>query len=98
MVSLGKRVILEIIDDIKSEIQEYYGLLNELRMGARSKVPEKPEILILSDTLKSLNLPVWSGGLMDQPYLTSLLLVIARESADVMEHLQNALNNQPGSS
>lgn len=97
MESFGKRIILEIIDDIQTEIQEYYGLINEIRMGARSKVPEKPEILILNDTLKMLNVPIWDGGLMDQPYLTTLLLITARQTAEMMEHIQDAFNNNQGS-
>jgi hypothetical protein len=93
----GKRIILDIIEDTQIEIQEYYGLLNELKMGARSKVPEKPEILILNDTLKMLNVPIWNGGLMDQPYLTTLLLITAKQTAEMMEHIQDAFNNGQGS-
>lgn len=60
-------------------------------------MPEKPEILILSDNLKMLNVPIWNGGLMDQPYLTTTILIAARQVAETMERIQNMFDGNQGS-
>ena len=93
MDCLGKSIVQTILDDIQDEIQEYYGQLNELKMGATSKPPEKPAILSLNDQLKLFNLPLWAGGLMDQPWLMMEILTVARQTIEMMEYLQHATQN-----
>jgi hypothetical protein len=87
--TFGKRKIRDILEETQNEIQEYYGLLNELRMGASSKVPQKPDILTLYENLNSSGLPLWSGGYMDQPYITSEMLQTTKTVVDMMNHIQD---------
>lgn len=53
----------------REELIEYFGELNELKFGARSKVPKKPDLLATYEIVTELNMPVVAGGLMDQPYI-----------------------------
>lgn len=89
MGTCGKRIIRDILDEIEEQIQEYYGLLNELKMGARSTRPVKPDILVLYETLNTLNLPLVSGSYMDQPYITTEMLIATKNIVTMMEYLQS---------
>jgi len=63
-------------------------------MQATSKIPIKPEIMFLNDRLKLFNLPLLDGGYMDQPYLHTEMLLVARQTIEVMEMIQQAANNK----
>ena len=96
MVSPGKRIVRDRLDEIQNEVQEYYGLLNELRMGARSSIPAKPEILVLYENLKLFNIPLVSGGYQDQPWLLTRMLLVVKNTVDMMERLQSINDKNKG--
>jgi len=62
--------------------------MNELKLGARSTMPRKPEVLALLDELKAYNLPLVAGGIIDQPSITSDYLKAARQTVEMMEYIQ----------
>jgi len=67
-------------------------------MGAISKVPPKPEILVLYEGLKKSGLPLVAGGYVDQPYLISEYLEAAQNVSEMMDYLnERALQQQQGS-
>jgi hypothetical protein len=90
----GKRIITDRVEKIRNDVEQFYGELNELRMGARGTPPVKPDILVLYETLKESGLPIVAGGYVDQPFLTTLYLEAAGEMARTMEYL-NSLANRP---
>ena len=47
----------------------YYGSLNEMKEGLAADLPEKPQALVLWEQCTELQLPLVSGGLMDQPFI-----------------------------
>ena len=65
-------ILARYLEDLKSELWEYYGQLNEIRMGLKVD-PEtaiaKPEELIRYEQAKDLGIPYVDGGLQDQPYI-----------------------------
>ena len=50
--------------------------------------------MFLNDRLKLFNLPLLDGGYMDQPYLHTEMLLVARQTIEVMEMIQQAANNK----
>lgn len=54
---------------MRDELEEYFGGINELRMGASVELPVRPAELTLYQQCKSANLPLIAGGLLDQPHM-----------------------------
>ncbi len=60
------------MEELRSELWDYYGQQNEIRAGVKPKPEEyipRPEALRRYDMAKSLGVPYVAGGLEDQPYL-----------------------------
>lgn len=95
MGAAGGRLVLDEIETIKEEIGEYFGGLNEFKLGARGTPPRKPEILMMYEDVTKSGLPLVAGGYVDQPYLTSLYLEIARDEVKMWEHLNSLAQVQP---
>lgn len=81
----------ERIAAIRAEVDEYYGAMNEIQMGVRSpnKAPVAPDIVQTYRYLMKYRIPIVAGGLVDQPYLTSLYLEAAGSEIELMEHLRD---------
>ena len=60
-----------ILEKLTDEIDEYFGALNELKLGIRkiSQVPPPPYIFLLYMQTKEMGVPLVEGGLQDQPYI-----------------------------
>lgn len=54
---------------LQEDLEEYFGTLNEIRAGLATKPIAKPPELRLFEMLQETGLPMWSGGLMDQPHI-----------------------------
>lgn len=85
MECLGGITYLERLDNIKLQIREYYGELNELKLGATRKVPTKPSFLSAYEMINKLRIPLVDGGLMDQPSLWLLEYEIIEQEITLME-------------
>jgi len=68
---LGGRLIALKLGQLCEALEEYYGLLNERKMGMNMKGRsiEKPEALIKLEMCEKMKLPLVAGGLMDQPHI-----------------------------
>ena len=51
------------------ELMNFYGSINEQKMGVKPDSIEKPEAMILWEKCQEIGLPLVDGGLMDQPYI-----------------------------
>ena len=65
----GGRVITTILNKLAEDIEEYYGQLNEYRLGVTGKVPKKPDEVGIYEQVKATGLPLIAGGYADQPYV-----------------------------
>lgn len=90
---LGGRFVEGELEKLRGELRNYYGTLNELREGLAATLPEKPEAMILWQQCKAMGLPVWRGGLMDQPHIFLLEIAVIREEELLFEIANN--NAQP---
>ena len=90
MGSGEKLLISDHLEAIRSEIREYYGQLNEVKLGARSKAPERPEEFVQYEIMQRFNLPLVAGGLMDQPWLWLQTQQIISEEIELQRILENA--------
>lgn len=93
MGTAGKQIISDEIKKIREEIEQYYGELNELKMGARGKPPKKPDSLLMYEIVKDTGLPILSGGYIDQPYLLTLYFSVIKNTVETMEYLANLATN-----
>lgn len=59
----------ERLEVLESSLREYFGALNELKMGLNVKIPPKPRSLVLYEQCQDLGLPLVDGGVMSQPYI-----------------------------
>lgn len=82
--------LVALLENTREEIFEYYGLLNELKMGATSKAPKIPAALATYQLVKEFGIPLVAGGVMDQPYIWLLQYEIAKQVSDLI-----AIQEQP---
>jgi hypothetical protein len=87
----GKLTLSERLKALETALRDYYGALNEIRIGLRKKMPEKPEALILYERCKVLGLPLVEGGVLDQPYIWLQELAIIISQTELFE----MINRQP---
>ena len=90
MGPFGIKAINDIVDKAREEVINYYGSLNEYRMGAigPKKLLPKPESLELYEFLKSSGLRlVDSIALPDQPYLWMVIFSAVGAEAALQEEL-----------
>lgn len=69
MVGPGGKILGGILKDLEAELDNYYGSLNEIRLGVSHEVPQKPTALIYYEQTKELGVPLVEGGLVDQPHI-----------------------------
>lgn len=62
--------------------------MNELRAGARTIPPQKPDCLILYELTE--NLPLVAGGLLDQPYIWTLQRLAISQEIEMIEAIQKS--------
>lgn len=60
------------LNEFQSKVEAYLGMLNQLKVGLNvaeeERVEKPPELKKYEQTL-ALGLPVWQGGLQDQPHI-----------------------------
>jgi hypothetical protein len=88
-------IFRERLDNIRLEIQEYYGAINELKAHATSKVPMKPGYLEAYEMIKEMRIPLVTGGLIDQPHLWLLEYQTIDQTVKLMEALGNIVSKEP---
>lgn len=98
----GGRELGEILDSLQVDVANYLGMLNQLAAGLRLAVEERYEMppeLRLYYQMESTHLPLWEGGLLDQPHIWLQMLGVLRSTVDTFEALrkQNAIRNEPNS-
>ena len=82
MGSAGGIILSERLKELEAALGEYYGALNELKMGLKpKKMPSKPQALLEYQRCKALGIPLVSGGVRDQPHvwLQELAVILNQE-------------------
>jgi hypothetical protein len=90
----GGRIVQERLEKIKEELQEYYGLLNELQMGVTTKPPQKPNCLEVYDLYESIGLPLVAGGLLDQPHIWLMEYQTTKNQKELLEMILSAAKKE----
>lgn len=89
----------ERLKELESALREYFGALNEIKMGLTVKnMPPKPQALTWYERCKVLGIPLVSGGVSDQPYiwLQELAVVIEQKTFfELLEKRQSQEENAP---
>jgi hypothetical protein len=88
----GKLVLQRDLEALQSELENYFGQQNELLNGLtiEDEVIEKPVELIRYEMVKAFGLPVWEGGLADQPHIWLLQYKIIDTVVRLFESLRIA--------
>lgn len=87
-------MISEGLERLETALRDYYGALNEIKMGLRSNIPDKPEALVFYERCRVLGLPLVAGGVLDQPYIWLQELAIVIEQVDLFTILENRSQQQ----
>lgn len=79
--SAGGRVVEGGLRRLEEALLGYFGALNELEAGLEKvEVPEQPEALKLWRQCQSIGLPLYEGGLMNQPHIWLLEVALIAET------------------
>jgi hypothetical protein len=85
----------ERLKELESSLREYYGALNEMKMGIRNKMPPKPRALKVYEQCQELGLPLVGGGVIEQPYIWLQEIATIIEQKTLFEILDER-NRQAG--
>lgn len=77
--SSGGIEVGEILKELEYDLDEYYGTINEIRMGVNISPKPKPVPLQLYDMTKELGIPLVDGGVLDQPHIWLLMIGVIRQ-------------------
>lgn len=88
MERAGGIAVSELLSNLEADLRDYYGALNEIKMGLKAKLPPKPEALIRYEQCQALGLPLVSGGVIDQPYLWLQELAVVIEQDNLFRILE----------
>ena len=69
------------------ELEEYFGMLAELRAGLNVPIPAQPEILQYLEMCETNHVPLVAGGLMDQPHIYLIEANIARTRREMFQRI-----------
>lgn len=83
------------LEDLRKELENYYGSLNEVKMGLTTKVPEPPEALVRWRQCQLTGLPLVAGGLMDQPHIWLMELSVVLEVSTLFEKANKEPAKEP---
>jgi hypothetical protein len=70
--SLGGRNLRGLLADLEGRLADFFGMLNQLKAGLKirpDQVVEKPPELKKLEQVEAMGLPLWEGGLQDQPHI-----------------------------
>ena len=90
----GGSLVAEILDETRNEVREYFGAMNEVRLGARSKIPPRPDKLRVYEAVKESGLPILAGGFMDQPYIWIEIFEVLAQEKMLQQILDDTSNKQ----
>lgn len=96
MGSKGGVVLSERLNKLEAALREYYGAINELRMGLNTKVPPKPPALVQYERCQALGIPLVAGGVIDQPYewLQEIAVIIEQKTLfELLEKRQREIES-----
>lgn len=65
----GGIALAQGLSDLEEALGDYYGTLNEIKLGLTAKPPVKPQALIYAEQMQLLRIPLVQGGILDQPYI-----------------------------
>lgn len=68
----------DVLEKLEVELDEYYGTINEIRMGVNIPPKPKPVPLQLYEMTKELGVPLVDGGVLDQPHIWLLMIGVIR--------------------
>ena len=88
----GGSAIEQGTNDLRDAIHEYFGQLNEVKLGIHRKIPIKPDALDNWDYYNKFKLPFVNGGILDQPYLLMNEMEVASEELANIKLMQDAAN------
>lgn len=87
----GNQLINAYLDKLKQEIQSYYNKINLVAFspaGAQVEtIPEKPDILLCVEQIRSTGHLLMPGGLLNQPHIFMYEFEIASMLKDMLENL-----------
>ena len=98
MGSAGGIILSERLKQLEAALGEYFGAINEIRMGLRTKMPKRPDALVQYERCQALGLPLVDGGIIDQPYiwLQELAVIIEQETLfKLLEERQREMSSAP---
>lgn len=85
----------EHLDELEADLREYYGAINEIKMGLNVKLPPKPQALVYYETCKALGLPLVDCGVMGQPYIWLQEIAVITEQEMLFKLLEQRQQNMP---
>ena len=97
MATAGGRILEGILKELEGRIADYHGMLNQRRAGLKirpDEVVQKPPELVKYEQMLVTGLPMWDGGLQDQPHIWLHMLGVIVNMVTLQETLAKASESQ----
>lgn len=76
------------LQELRADLEEYFGMLNEMEMGLKPKQVDKPVLLRSLEQCEALQALPYSGGINDQPYVWLQAVAECRKVRDLFAMLR----------
>lgn len=88
MVTKGGIELSERLKKLEAALRDYYGALNEIKMGLATRIPPKPKTLVEYERCQELGLPLVAGGIKGQPYIWLQEIAVIIEQKQLFELME----------
>jgi hypothetical protein len=78
------------MDALREELENYFGMVNEIRMGLSVTPVPKPPELIMYEQVVGMGIPLLAGGVMDQPHIWLMQYALIRNVKDMFDAIASA--------
>jgi len=89
----GGRTLGDILEDLQTRLDSYFGMLTQMSFGLKirpDEVVEKPLELKKYQQMEATGLPMWAGGLQDQPHIWLEMMGVIRHMIEIRKNLARA--------
>ena len=89
----------ERLKELREAIEQYFGLINEIRAGLKVRPEElqKPEALVLYEQCVQMGIPMVEGGIRDQPHIWLMEYAICSQETELWNAIQSRNQKQNAS-
>jgi hypothetical protein len=86
--AIGGRAVAGGLDKLREYLEEYFGAISQAKAGLNVEIPVPPDAFVKLQQCRALGLPLYDGGLMDQPHIWLLEIGVIENVQRIFDALE----------